>query len=122
MTEQATPPRASFRSFQESTQDDWMLIMKQRDELEAALASHLKKGKPDILLYRKRGAPSMSLENPEAIQERLDQIKLLDPEMDEAKKKLLKWHLWEKQERRKCRPRCPARQQSAPQRVGTGSP
>ena len=47
-------------------------------EFESALASHQKKGKPDILLYRKLGAPSMSLENPEAIQERLDQIKLLD--------------------------------------------
>ena len=41
MTDQATPPRASFRSFQESTQDDWMLIMEQRGELEAALASRI---------------------------------------------------------------------------------
>ena len=41
MTDQATPPRASFRSFQESTQDDWMLIMKQRGELEASLASRI---------------------------------------------------------------------------------
>ena len=47
-------------------------------EFESALASHQKKGRPDILLYRKLGAPSMSLENPEAIQERLDQIKQLD--------------------------------------------
>ena len=31
----------------------------------------------------------------------MDQIKLFDPEMAEAKKKLLKWHLWEKQERRR---------------------
>ena len=41
MTGQATLPRASFRSFQESTQDDWMLIMEQRGELEAALASRI---------------------------------------------------------------------------------
>ena len=41
MTDQAAPPRASFRSFQESTQDDWMLIMEQRGELEAALASRI---------------------------------------------------------------------------------
>ena len=41
MADQATPPRASFRSFQESTQDDWVLIMKQRGELEAALTSRI---------------------------------------------------------------------------------
>ena len=41
MTDQVIPPRASFRSFQESTQDDWMLIMKQRGELEASLPSRI---------------------------------------------------------------------------------
>ncbi|MEE3212096.1 MAG: phosphohydrolase, partial [Actinomycetota bacterium] len=41
MTDQATPPRASFRSFEESTRDDWMLIMEQRRELEAALAARI---------------------------------------------------------------------------------
>ena len=41
MTDQATPPRASFRSFEESTSDDWMLIMEQRRELEAALATRV---------------------------------------------------------------------------------
>ena len=47
-------------------------------EFESALAGHQKKGKPDILLYRKLGAPSMSLDDPAEVQERLDQIKLLD--------------------------------------------
>ena len=41
MTDQAAPPRASFRSFEESTKDDWMLIMEQRSELNAALADRI---------------------------------------------------------------------------------
>jgi len=41
MTDQATPPRASFRSFEESTRDDWMLIMEQRSELEAGLPDRI---------------------------------------------------------------------------------
>ena len=41
MTDQAAPPRASFRSFEESTRDDWMLIMSQRGELEAALPDRI---------------------------------------------------------------------------------
>ena len=47
-------------------------------EFESALAGHQKRGKPDILLYRKLGAPSVSLDNREEFQERLQQMDLLD--------------------------------------------
>ena len=47
-------------------------------EFESALAGHQKKGKPDILLYRKLGAPSVSLDNREEFKERLEQMDLLD--------------------------------------------
>lgn len=47
-------------------------------EFESALAGYHKKGKPDILLYRKLGAPSVSLDNREEFQERLEQMDLLD--------------------------------------------
>ncbi len=41
MSGQGAPPRAAFRSFEESTRDDWMLIMSQRGELEAALPDRI---------------------------------------------------------------------------------
>ena len=47
-------------------------------EFESALASHQKRGKPDILLYRKLGAPSISLDNREEFMERLEQMDMLD--------------------------------------------
>ena len=47
-------------------------------EFETALASHHKKGKPDILLYRKLGAPSVSLGDRKELAERLGQMDLLD--------------------------------------------
>ena len=47
-------------------------------EFEKALAGHDKKGKPDILLYRKLGAPSISLHDQEEVKERMEQINLLD--------------------------------------------
>lgn len=47
-------------------------------EFEKALAGHHKKGKPDILLYRKLGAPSISLDDQEEVKERMEQINLLD--------------------------------------------
>ena len=47
-------------------------------EFESALAGHQKNGKPDILLYRKLGAPSVSLDNPQEFRERLEQMELLD--------------------------------------------
>ena len=37
MTDLVEPPRASFTSFEESTKDDWSLIMSQRGELEGSL-------------------------------------------------------------------------------------
>ena len=47
-------------------------------EFETALASHHKKGKPDILLYRKLGAPSVSLADRKELAERLEQMDRLD--------------------------------------------
>ncbi|MGE4658253.1 MAG: hypothetical protein AAEI08_04885 [Gammaproteobacteria bacterium] len=47
-------------------------------EFESALAEHQKKGKPDILLYRKLGAPSVSLDNRKEFMERLEQMDALD--------------------------------------------
>jgi len=47
-------------------------------EFESALASHQKKGKPDILLYRKLGAPSVSLDDRKELAERLEQMDRLD--------------------------------------------
>ena len=47
-------------------------------EFESALASHHQRGKPDILLYRKLGAPSVSLDNREEFMERLEQMDMLD--------------------------------------------
>ena len=47
-------------------------------EFETALASHQKKGKPDILLYRKLGAPSVSLDDRKELAERLEQMDRLD--------------------------------------------
>ena len=47
-------------------------------EFETALASHHKKGKPDILLYRKLGAPSVSLDDRKELAERLEQMDRLD--------------------------------------------
>ena len=41
MTETTEPPRADFRSFQESTREDWALIVSQRGELEAALPDRI---------------------------------------------------------------------------------
>ena len=41
MTEIQNPPRASFASFEESTKEDWALIMSQRDELEASLPTRV---------------------------------------------------------------------------------
>lgn len=41
MTEHVNLPRAAFRSFQESTKDDWWLIMAQRNGLEAALSDRI---------------------------------------------------------------------------------
>ena len=47
-------------------------------EFGSALASHQKKGKPDILLYRKLGAPSVSLDNRKELMEGLEQMDRLD--------------------------------------------
>ena len=47
-------------------------------EFETALASHHEKGKPDILLYRKLGAPSVSLDDRKELAERLEQMDRLD--------------------------------------------
>ena len=47
-------------------------------EFESALAGHQKKGKPDILLYRKLGAPSVSLDDRKELAERLEQMDALD--------------------------------------------
>ena len=47
-------------------------------EFESALAGHQEKGKPDILLYRKLGAPSVSLDNRKELAERLEQMDALD--------------------------------------------
>ncbi len=47
-------------------------------EFESALAGYKKNRKPDILLYRKLGAPSISLDNQEEVMERMKQINLLD--------------------------------------------
>ncbi|SVE46372.1 uncharacterized protein METZ01_LOCUS499226, partial [marine metagenome] len=41
-------------------------------EFESALAGHQNNGKPDILLYRKLGAPSISLDNQEKVKERME--------------------------------------------------
>jgi CheY-like chemotaxis protein len=46
-------------------------------ELEEALTGHQASGRPDILVYRKQGAPTMSLESPDAVLEQLDQMKRL---------------------------------------------
>ena len=46
-------------------------------ELEEALAGHGTTGRPDVLVYRKEGAPTMSLELPEVVLEQLDQMKRL---------------------------------------------
>jgi CheY-like chemotaxis protein len=46
-------------------------------ELEQALVGHGDTGHPDVLVYRKDGAPTMSLESPEAVIEQLDQMKRL---------------------------------------------
>ena len=41
MTDLVEPPRASFTSFEESTKDDWSLIMSQRGELESSLPDRI---------------------------------------------------------------------------------
>ena len=41
MTDLVEPPRASFTSFEESTKDDWSLIMSQRGELEGSLPDRI---------------------------------------------------------------------------------
>ena len=46
-------------------------------EFEDALLGYQESGKPEILLYRKNGAPTMSLSDSSAILERLDQIERL---------------------------------------------
>ena len=46
-------------------------------ELEQALAGHGASGHPEVLAYRKEGAPTMSLESREAVIEQLDQMKRL---------------------------------------------
>ena len=47
-------------------------------ELESALTRYHDRKKPDVLLYRKLGAPSVSLENKKELMERLEQMELLD--------------------------------------------
>ena len=47
-------------------------------ELESALAAHKARGKPDILLYRKLGAPTVSLDDRQELMERLEQMDRLD--------------------------------------------
>jgi len=46
-------------------------------EFEDALAGYREKGTPEMLLYRKTGAPSMSLENRSIVLDRLEQIERL---------------------------------------------
>jgi predicted HD phosphohydrolase len=41
MTDSATQPRATFTSFQDSTEEDWALIMSQREALSESLPSHI---------------------------------------------------------------------------------
>ena len=41
MTDLVEPPRASFTSFEESTKEDWDLIMSQRGELEGSLPDRI---------------------------------------------------------------------------------
>ena len=41
MTDLIEPPRASFTSFEESTKEDWDLIMSQRGELEGSLPDRI---------------------------------------------------------------------------------
>ena len=47
-------------------------------EFEDAMISYQEKGRPEILLYRKLGAPSLSLDDRGQVMDRLDQIDLLD--------------------------------------------
>ena len=41
MTDTTTPPRAGFSSFEDSTREDWALIMAQRGELERGLPDRI---------------------------------------------------------------------------------
>jgi predicted HD phosphohydrolase len=41
MTDSTTQPRATFTSFQDSTEEDWALIMSQREALSESLPSHI---------------------------------------------------------------------------------
>ena len=43
-------------------------------ELESVLTAHRSRGKPDILLYCKLGAPTMSLDDREELMDRLEQM------------------------------------------------
>ncbi len=47
-------------------------------EFEDAMIAYKEKGRPEILLYRKLGAPSLSLDDRGQVMDRLDQIDLLD--------------------------------------------
>lgn len=51
-------------------------------EFEDALGGFRQQGHPDMLLYRKQGAPTLSLEDPDAVLERLDQIDKLNSYLD----------------------------------------
>ncbi|MFK7849414.1 MAG: response regulator [Akkermansiaceae bacterium] len=51
-------------------------------EFEDALGGFKKQGSPDMLLYRKQGAPTLSLENRNVVIDRLDQIDKLNLYLD----------------------------------------
>ena len=51
-------------------------------EFEDALGGFQERGHPDMLLYRKQGAPTLSLEDPDAVLDRLDQIEKLNSYLD----------------------------------------
>jgi hypothetical protein len=51
-------------------------------EFEDALSGFRQNGTPDMLLYRKQGAPTLSLEDRSAVLERLDQMDKLSNYLD----------------------------------------
>ena len=51
-------------------------------EFEDALGGFRQQGTPDMLLYRKQGAPTLSLEDRDAVMDRLDQIDKLNRYLD----------------------------------------
>ena len=58
------------------------LVLGEGVHFEDALGGFKERGRPDMLLYRKQGAPTLSLEDPDAVLERLDQIDKLNSYLD----------------------------------------